>query len=162
MAVHSKCLQVIIWFLDWWGRERRVIIALGLCWCNSHLLETSASPLPTKDVPADRTGQRGSSHSFKSQDVSFWKTDHFPRRGRHFFNQEKRSSCHHQDIQTISRFLWFPGKRAEFQFNSQLQHPLSTNLSSGLLSKSQIDRFRFLFLLPTLWQDLNEQLTSWK
>lgn len=89
MAVLSKWLQVIIWFLDWWGRERTVIIALGFCWCNSHLLAASASRLLTRDVLADMTGQRGSSHSFKSQYVSFWKTDHFPCRGRHFFSQDK-------------------------------------------------------------------------
>lgn len=110
---------------------------------------------------ADVTGQNVSSYSFKSHYVSFWKTDHLSSGGRHFFNCEK-SSCHHQDTQTISRFLKCPGQKAKFQCNSQLPHPLPTNPSSGPLSKSQMDRFPFLFLLPSLWQDLGEQLTSCK
>lgn len=49
--------------------------------------------------------------------------------------------------------------------NCSLAHSLNIfhpGRSSGRLSKSQIDQFPFLFLFPTLWQDLTEQLTSWR
>lgn len=95
-----------------------MIIALGLCCCNSHLVATCVNPLLTTVVLTDMTGQEVSSYFFKSQYASFWKIDHCPVRGRHVFSQEKRSSCHHQVIQTISRFLQYPGKKQ----NSSLTH----------------------------------------
>ena len=70
-----------------------MIIALGLCGCNSPLVATCVSPLLTTVVLTDVTGQEVSSDFFKSQYVSFWKMDHCPVRGRRVFSQEKRSTA---------------------------------------------------------------------
>lgn len=70
-----------------------MIIALGLCGCNSPLVATCVSPLLTTVVLTDVTGQEVPSDFFKSQYVSFWKMDHCPVRGRRVFSQEKRSTA---------------------------------------------------------------------
>lgn len=125
-----------------------MIIALGLCCCNSHLGAACASPLLTTVVLTDVTGQEVSSYFFKSQCVSFWKIDLCSVRGRQVFSQEMKSSWHHQVIQTISRFLQYPGKKQ----NSSLTHNFNTlypHIShQDHYQRVKLTDFRFYFFCP--------------